>query len=193
MSEREAIPLQSLAVRRAQVNDAAMLAELGARTFRESFGAENTPENMAAYLEIAFDVSLIARELADLRVTYLVGEIGNAAASYAMVREVDAPASVSGPSPLELVRFYVDDPWHGTGVARMMMDACDDEARRRGARTLWLGVWERNPRAIRFYEKCGFRDVGSHEFVLGEDVQTDRVMERAIPARHSKTRQQSRG
>lgn len=193
MSEREAIPLQSLAVRRAQVNDAAMLAELGARTFRESFGAENTPENMAAYLEIAFDVSLIARELADLRVTYLVGEIGNAAASYAMVREVDAPASVSGPSPLELVRFYVDRPWHGTGVARMMMDACDDEARRRGARTLWLGVWERNPRAIRFYEKCGFRDVGSHEFVLGEDVQTDRVMERAIPARHSKTRQQSRG
>jgi ribosomal protein S18 acetylase RimI-like enzyme len=185
--------LEALVVRRAEAADAAMLARLGARTFLESFGAENTPENMAAYLAKAFDVGVITRELADPRVTYLVGEIGNSAASYAMVREVDAPPSVNGPSPLELVRFYVDRPWHGMGVARMMMDACDDEARRRGARTLWLGVWERNPRAIRFYEKCGFRDVGSHEFVLGDDVQTDRVMERAIPARRSETRHQSRG
>jgi ribosomal protein S18 acetylase RimI-like enzyme len=99
-----------------------------------------------------------------------------------MVHAVPAPPAVTGPAPLELVRFYVDRPWHGSGVARAMMSACDDEARRRGARTLWLGVWEHNPRAIRFYEKCGFVDVGSHKFVLGDDEQTDRLMARPIPA-----------
>jgi GNAT superfamily N-acetyltransferase len=78
------------------------------------------------------------------------------------------------------VRFYIDARWHGTGAARLLMHAVDDEARRRGARAVWLGVWERNPRAIRFYEKCGFRDVGTQRFLLGTDVQRDRVMLREL-------------
>jgi len=174
-----AVPVK---VRYAKPVDAEMLAQLGKRTFRESFGSENTPQNMALYLAKAFDVAAIAREISDPNVTYLVGEIDERPAAYAMVRLVEAPPSVTGPLPLELVRFYVDRPWHGAGVARTLMQACDDEARRRGARTLWLGVWERNPRAIRFYAKCDFRDVGSQTFVLGDDVQTDRVMVRPIPA-----------
>jgi ribosomal protein S18 acetylase RimI-like enzyme len=177
--EREAGVLR---VRRATPADAPMLAQLGARTFRESFGSENTPENMAAYLAKAFDVAVIARELADTDVTYLVADTTDRPVGYAMVRVVVAPPEVAGPAPLELVRFYVDRPWHGSGVARTLMSACDDEARRRRAGTLWLGVWERNPRAIRFYEKCGFRDVGSHTFILGDDEQTDRLMSRPIPA-----------
>jgi ribosomal protein S18 acetylase RimI-like enzyme len=170
-------------VRCAKPADAEMLAKLGERTFRESFGSENTPENMSWYVAKAFDIAAVAREIAEPNVTYLVGEIEARPAAYAMVRIVEPPATVAGPSPIELVRFYVDRPWHGAGVARTLMEACDDEARRRGARTLWLGVWEKNPRAIRFYEKCGFREVGSQTFVLGDDVQTDRVMARPIPAR----------
>jgi ribosomal protein S18 acetylase RimI-like enzyme len=84
---------------------------------------------------------------------------------------------------VEIVRFYVDRAWRGTGLAAALMDAAAEEARGRGARSLWLGVWERNPRAIRFYEKCGFRDVGSQDFVLGSDVQRDRVMARHLEAR----------
>ena len=174
--------LDSLVVRTASVADAAAIAEFGARTFDESFGRDNRAEDMAAYLTKAFDVSAVEAELSDSRVTYFVGEVGGRLAAYAMVRTGSAPASVTGQSPLELVRFYVDQPFHGSGIARAMMDACDAEARRRGARTLWLGVWERNPRAIRFYEKCGFRDVGSHGFVLGTDEQTDRLMARPIHA-----------
>jgi GNAT superfamily N-acetyltransferase len=169
-------------MRRANAADAELLARLGERTFRESFGSENTPQNMSLYLAKAFNLAAIASEISDPNVTYLVGEIDERPAAYAMVRIVEPPPSVTGPSPLELVRFYVDRPWHGAGVAWALMQACDDEARRRGARTLWLGVWERNPRAIRFYEKCGFRDVGSQTFVLGDDAQTDRVMARPITA-----------
>ena len=76
----------------------------------------------------------------------------------------------------------MDRPWHGQGIAQRLMDSVSDIARRRGAETLWLAVWEFNPRAVAFYRKCGFVDVGSKAFILGTDRQTDRVMERAIGA-----------
>jgi ribosomal protein S18 acetylase RimI-like enzyme len=170
-----------LRIRRAGPADAAMLAALGARMFEETFGSDNTPENMSAYLAKAFDPAVIARELADSSMTWLVGEIGGQRASYAVIRTAVPPGGVDTPA-VELMRFYVDKPWHGSGIAHAMMRACVDEARRRGASTLWLAVFERNPRAIRFYEKVGFRVVGSQTFLLGDDEQNDRVMARPIPA-----------
>ena len=88
----------SLTVRRASPADAAMLAQLGARTFRETYASENTPENMAAYVAKAFDAAVIARELADPAVTYLVGEMDGQPAAYAIVGSTSAPKSVTGAS-----------------------------------------------------------------------------------------------
>ncbi|MBK7331222.1 MAG: GNAT family N-acetyltransferase [Betaproteobacteria bacterium] len=80
------------------------------------------------------------------------------------------------PRPIELQRFCVDRPAHGTGVAQTLMAAARRAAREFGGEHLWLGVWERNPRAIAFYAKAGFRDVGSTVFQVGPDRQTDRVL-----------------
>jgi ribosomal protein S18 acetylase RimI-like enzyme len=91
-----------------------------------------------------------------------------------------APVTVEGPAPLELKRLYVARAWHGRGVAQALMDAALDAARARGARTLWLGVWERNPRAVAFYGKYGFTRVGEHTFLLGADPQTDWVLARPL-------------
>jgi ribosomal protein S18 acetylase RimI-like enzyme len=82
--------------------------------------------------------------------------------------------------PLELWRFYVDQVHHGRGVAQQLMAAVIDAARARGAGTLWLGVWEHNAKAQAFYRKFDFVVVGAHTFVLGSDVQTDRVMARSV-------------
>jgi GNAT superfamily N-acetyltransferase len=82
---------------------------------------------------------------------------------------------------VELVRFYVDQAWHGQGIAHTLMQKVRDEAARM-KKTMWLGVWERNLRAIRFYAKAGFVDVGSHMFQLGRDRQTDRIMWQPAPA-----------
>jgi ribosomal protein S18 acetylase RimI-like enzyme len=101
-------------------------------------------------------------------------------AGYAQLREGPAPACANGPDPIELLRFYVDSKWHGQGIAAAWMEQAIARARRRGRRTLFLAVWERNPRAIAFYRKQGFREVGAQPFQLGQDVQTDRVMERAL-------------
>jgi ribosomal protein S18 acetylase RimI-like enzyme len=86
---------------------------------------------------------------------------------------------VKGPDPVELERIYVDKSAIGRGVGAALMEACLDAARRGGHRTLWLGVWERNPNAIGFYERLGFRQVGTHGFRFGSKLQTDLLM--ALP------------
>jgi diamine N-acetyltransferase len=156
-------PPAGLRIRRATLADAELISTLGAETFVTSFGAQNTPENLA--------------------VTYLIAELSGRVAGYAQVREGGAPQCVTGVSPVEVRRFYVLPDFHGTGLAQALMNACADEARRRGGRTLWLGVWDRNPRAIRFYTKWGFEDVGGQTFMLGDDPQNDRVLARSLEDR----------
>jgi len=156
--------------------DAKLLAEFGARTFQEAFGRDNRPYDMALYLAGTYGVSQQAAELADPAIATLIAEFEGAVAGYAQLRSGPPPPCVRGPSPLELWRFYVDRPWHGRGVAQALMSAVRAEAERRGGRTLWLSVWERNERAKAFYGKCGFLDVGGQVFILGTDRQNDRVM-----------------
>ncbi|HKO58540.1 MAG TPA: GNAT family N-acetyltransferase [Thermoanaerobaculia bacterium] len=163
-------------IRRARPADAAPLAELAARTFHEAFAAGNTPEDLAAYLAQTYGKAQQLREILDDDVITLVTEEDGELIAFAQVRRGPAPECVAGPDPVELARFYVDRPFHGRGIAQQLMDAARAAARNLGGRTFWLGVWEHNPRAIAFYVKCGFRDVGSHLFLVGSDLQTDRVM-----------------
>ena len=165
-------------IRRATPDDAAALANFGARTFDETFGAANRPEDVAMYLAATYGPDHQARELADPSRTYYVAEVAGQMAGYALVKWAAAPASVGAPQALEINRFYVDRAFHGAGVAHVLMATCIADGAQRGATAIWLAVWERNPRAIRFYEKCGFRDVGTQRFFVGNDAQTDRVMMR---------------
>jgi GNAT superfamily N-acetyltransferase len=168
-------------IRLATPADADALAVFGERTFREAFGADNRPQDVDAYVRATYSAERQNAEIADPdRITF-VGESDCTLTAFAQLRANGyAPEFVAGPEPMELLRFYVDRPWQGRGVAHDLMDALVAAARARGARTLWLGVWERNPRAITFYGKHGFRDVGCQPFKLGGDDQTDRVMARAL-------------
>ena len=142
--------------------------------FHETFAPDNDPMDMHAYLSDAFTPDKQAAEIADPSRVCLIAEVGDAMAGYAMLRvDADDP-TVPGDQPVELQRFYVDHAWHGRGVASRLMASCLHAAQERGGVTLWLGVWERNARAIRFYTKQGFTDIGSQEFRLGSDLQTDR-------------------
>jgi GNAT superfamily N-acetyltransferase len=168
--------------RRATPADAVALSAFARRVFDETFGPHNDPRDIAVYAERAFTPSAQGAELADVSRVCVVGESGEAIVAYALLHDGAAPPGVAGPRPLEIERFYVDSRWHGAGVAGAMMDVVIDMARSLGCETLWLGVWERNPRAIRFYARRGFLDVGSHGFQLGTDLQTDRVMLRDLTA-----------
>lgn len=169
-------------VRTATVADAALLADLGARTFRDTFAAENTEADMAAYLAAAFGNDVQTREIADVASAFLIAQVDGETAGYARLRRGDTPACVLGARPVEIARFYADAPWIGAGIGAALMTACLAEAAALGCDVIWLDVWERNARAIAFYAKWGFSVVGEQEFILGEDVQHDLLMARAAEA-----------
>jgi diamine N-acetyltransferase len=163
-------------IRLAVPDDAAALAELGARTFRDAFEADNTPEDLALYLASSYGPDLQSAELRNAGMVTLLVEDEGRLAGYAQLRDGPFPACVAGPRPIELLRFYIERAWQGRGLAQQLMAATINAAAGRGAGTVWLSVWERNHRAQAFYRKCGFEDRGAKEFILGKDRQTDRVM-----------------
>ena len=167
-------------IRRATRADAAPLAELAARTFADTYAAHNDPDDMAAHLTAKYGEAKQAEELAHPAATYLLAELDGRLVGFAYLVAERSPGGIPMEAPVELVRFYVVRDWHGRGVAQRLMDACVAEARRRGGRTLWLAVWQENPRAIAFYRKAGFRIVGMTSFRLGSQVQDDHVMVMAL-------------
>jgi GNAT superfamily N-acetyltransferase len=175
-------------IRHAQPADVEMLTAIGARTFSETFLPDNHREDVDAYVASAFTSARQLAELRDPDMTTLLAEsdgVGGVYSpiGYAQVHEVTAPECVTGRAPIELARFYLDRAWHGTGLAAQFMGAVLRIAEERTSHTIWLGVWERNVRAIAFYRKQGFADVGSHVFQLGTDAQTDRIMARPVVIR----------
>ena len=172
--------LPAVTIRRGTVDDAGLLSELGARTFSETFAADNTSEDMASYVATSFSVAQQTAELENSASTFLIAEVNRRAAGYAMLREGEPEKGVEGANPVELVRLYVSRDWLGRGIGEQLMRACIDEARQAGHETIWLGVWERNARAQAFYRKWNFRTVGEHMFELGSDLQRDIVMERTL-------------
>ena len=164
-------------IRQATVADAAALAEIAERTFRDTFAEHNTPEDLETYVASAYSEEKQRRELESGHIVLLGESEDGEVIAYTQMRRVDSPHG-----EIEIARFYVDKNHHGRGIAQQLMQAAYDTARSLGATNIWLGVWERNLRAIAFYAKCGYRDVGSQPFLVGTDLQTDRVMARVIPS-----------
>ena len=185
MAMRSPANTSSLAIRRATPADAPMLAAFAAAAFSDTFAADNTPEDMAAYLAEAFGEDKQREELADASRVVLLAERDGELAGYVMLNDATVPAvatRVKLENAIEIARLYSGRRWIGTGVGAALMQHCLDLAASRGREWIWLGVWERNARAIAFYERWEFTDVGSQSFQLGADRQTDRIMARRLAA-----------
>jgi len=170
----------AIVTRPARPDDAALLAELGASTFTETFESVNTPEDFAAYMTAAFGEEIQRAELQDPDTTVFFAERDGDAVGYVMLREGRPPSSVSADDALQIARLYARQRVLGRGVGAALMQCALAEAAGRGKDAVWLGVWDRNERAIRFYESWGFHQSGTQPFLLGTDLQTDLVMVRRI-------------
>lgn len=168
--------MESISIRHGNASDAAVLAEFAARTFAETFAADNNPEDMQAFLETTYGIPQQTQELTDPNVITLLVHEAQTLVAFAQVRRGPPPHCVTQPNPIELQRFYVDRPAHGKGIAQKLMAEVRQAAKELSGQHLWLGVWEHNPRAITFYQKMGFVEVGSHDFFVGPDRQTDQIM-----------------
>lgn len=169
-------------IRLATAADARVLAELASATFREAFAADFPAHDVELYCAEAFSEGAQAREIADPAMMSLLVEHDGTAVAYAQLRRGAAPVGVAPLPALQLKRIYVLRQWHGTGLATALLRRVAELARTDGARSLWLAVWQRNARAIRFYERSGFAVVGAMDFVLGTDRQRDHVMSATVDA-----------
>jgi len=174
--------VEKIIIRRAGRGDAVSLADLAYTTFWDAFHdhPQNAPNDFATYMAEAFSLEQVSRELADERNIFLLAEIEGEPAGYAKLTVGAIEDGIVAEKPIELNRLYSHQKYLGRGVGQTLMDACFERAKREDRDVMWLGVWEHNPRAQRFYEKNGFRVVGSHVFLLGSDPQTDLLMQRKI-------------
>lgn len=170
----------SIDLRRATPADAGRVAAFAATAFSDTFASQNRPEDMAAYLASAFGEPQQRAELIDPRCTVFLAERDGEIVGYAMLRDGSPPPCVHDASAIEIARLYAGQRWIGAGIGALLMQRCLVEAASRGRRTIWLGVWERNVRAIGFYQRWHFSIVGSLPFLLGSDRQNDRVMARRV-------------
>lgn len=169
-------------IRPAKLQDAPRLADLAKRTFLDTFGADNRPEHIKSYVSKAFSVEQVKRELTDSRSIFLLALADSTPIGYAKLHNGNAPECVTGAKPIELERIYVKKTWLRHGIGSVLMQAAMRSSKKRGHETIWLGVWERNTRAQRFYERYGFHTVGAKDFMLGSDCQTDLVMQFSFDA-----------
>ena len=166
--------------RRAELTDAARLAVLAERTFRTTFGSYNTRENMDAHCANTYGEAIQATEIANPEIETFVCDDSVELIGFAQLRWGTAPPCVSALRPVEIQRIYVDQRWHGKGVAQALMSRVLTAAARGNADQVWLGVWENNSQAMSFYQKFGFNKVGHHVFQLGDDPQHDWILCRDV-------------
>lgn len=180
--QKEIDAVSMISIRQATVEDAKLLTDLAYTTFWDAFAhhPKNAPDDLNHYMRQAFSLEQIAIELEDDRSTFLIAEIETRPAGYAKLIVDSIEKGIEAESPVELNRLYSHQEYLGKGVGQNLMDECFARARRHNHDVMWLGVWEHNPRAQRFYEKNGFTVVGRHTFLLGSDPQTDLLMQKAL-------------
>lgn len=171
--------MNSINIRPATSEDAKVLTDLAYTTFWDAFAhhPKNAPDDLNHYMRQAFNLEQIAAELMDEKSIFLIAELEGEPAGYAKIIVDNIEPGITAERPVELNRLYSHQQFLGKGIGQALMNACFDRAKEDGRDVMWLGVWEFNPRAQRFYEKNGFRVVGSHVFLLGEDPQTDLLMQ----------------
>lgn len=167
-------------IRPASPLDLVALQAIGRKTFAETFAASNSAENLAAYLEEGFSEDKLGAELRNENSQFYFALQKEDVIGYLKVNWGDAQSENQDPNALEIERIYVLQQYHGTQVGVLLYEQALAIAKARKAPYIWLGVWEENPRAIRFYQKQGFVEFGEHIFQLGDDAQRDVLMKLEI-------------
>ncbi|NLR25540.1 GNAT family N-acetyltransferase [Rothia dentocariosa] len=164
------------------VNDVSILRGIARDTFIETFSEANKAEDMDRYLSERFSEDQLAQELSNPESFFYVAEVNGHVVGYLKLNTAHAQTEPQAADALEIERIYVLGSYHGGGVGQALYHHAMSVAQDRKASYVWLGVWEHNHRALRFYEKNGFIAFGTHIFQLGNDQQTDILMKKSVAA-----------
>ncbi len=180
MSENSSMARTEVTIEQVTLEQINELAAIGRRTFSDSFSYANTEDNMKAYLDENFSTPKIEQELNDPGSYFFFAKWKNKIAGYVKVNLGKAQTDIKDQNGLEIERIYVLTEYQGRNIGKVLFETALKIAAERKVDFVWLGVWENNHDAIRFYEKMGFVEFDTHSFMLGDDRQTDIMMKLEI-------------
>lgn len=169
-----------LVIKVATIADAPIISTISKQTFYQAFSAQNTKGNMDLFLANNFNVAATIQEISNAAITFYLAYKNIQLCGYAKVVEEDNAIEFANTKTLRISRIYVLDTFIGQGIGKDLMQQCVEKAKSLNKNVIWLGVWEQNLSAISFYQKWGFKKFGTEVFVLGNDLQTDWLMQKVI-------------
>jgi ribosomal protein S18 acetylase RimI-like enzyme len=172
--------MNNIKLTEAAVEDFKLIQTIGKETFYQTFAESNSEEDLQKYLLESFSDSKVKQELSNEESQFFVAWEGDVPIGYLKVNTGQAQTEIQDPLALEIERIYVSASYHGKNIGQLLYNKALEIARQNNKKTIWLGVWEENPRAIRFYEKNGFVEFDRHIFKMGNDDQTDIMMRKLI-------------
>jgi ribosomal protein S18 acetylase RimI-like enzyme len=168
--------MDKIEIKKVTIVDIEKLKDIGRQTFYETFAEANTEEDMQKYLTENFSTTKLKAELINTDSEFYFASISKKVVGYLKINFRQAQTELKLNNALEIERIYVLKEFHGKQVGQVLYDKAMQIAKRLNVDILWLGVWEENPRAIRFYKKNGFVEFDKHIFKLGNDEQIDIMM-----------------
>ncbi|MEI5888213.1 GNAT family N-acetyltransferase [Bacillus albus] len=163
-------------IKKGTLEDLYTLQEISYETFNETFKDQNSPQNMSAYLEKAFHLKQLEKELSNVASQFFFVYFNNEVAGYLKVNTNDAQSEEMGDESLEIERIYIKGEFQKHGLGKYLLNKSIEIAMEHNKKKIWLGVWEKNENAIAFYKKMGFVQTGVHSFYMGDEEQFDFIM-----------------
>ena len=163
-------------IKEVSVDNIKELQQISRQTFLETFGSQNSAENMKEFLDTAYAEEKLKDEVENANSSFYFLTVDNKVAGYLKVNEGHAQTEQVVPNALEIERIYLKQSFQHQGLGLVLIKLAEKIAREKEKDNMWLGVWEKNYQAQAFYEKDGFKRVGQHTFVVGEDPQTDLIL-----------------
>jgi diamine N-acetyltransferase len=167
-------------IKKCTLEDSRKLQEISYETFNETFKHQNSPENMEAYLEKAFNLEQVEKELSNTSSHFFFVYVDNKIAGYLKVNTDDAQSEEMGDESLEIERIYIKNNFQKHGLGKYLFNKAIDLAMEHNKKKIWLGVWEKNENALIFYKKMGFVQTGAHSFYMGNEEQVDFIMVKTL-------------
>jgi len=167
-------------ISKASLKDLPTIQGIAKKTFIDAFGPDNSKKNMDIYVAESFNTTKLTAEMNHPNSTFYVATLEQETIGYIKVNVADAQTETINGNCMELERIYVDTAYHGQGLGQLLMDKAIQIALAAQKDFLWLGVWEKNAKAIRFYEKNGFLKFDTHVFLMVDDPQTDWMMKKML-------------
>ncbi|USK68505.1 GNAT family N-acetyltransferase [Peribacillus asahii] len=167
-------------IKKCTIEDVCILQEISYETFNETFKQQNSPENMKAYLERAFNLKQLEKELSNISSQFFFVYFNDEVAGYLKVNINDAQSEEMSDESLEIERIYIKNKFQKHGLGKYLLNKAMEIAMERNKKKVWLGVWEKNENAIAFYKKMGFVRTGSHSFYMGDEEQMDFIMTKTL-------------